>query len=237
MFVVVLGVANVLAYLIRFLFQWRPCACIKKQKCCKIFLNHDTWSSLNRSMKLFWLVMLFMAQGLVVRSFRFWRCRDLGSLGKFVHEDLDIECITNPFDSASTFGSMAITCTVSAVVYGIFYPCAIILILFDKRRELKGENANKNISYIFGVHYNHFRESTCIYWDMFDLFIRLFCMGCILVVKPDNSIQLFLAVLTAFTFFFILVDVLPYERKLDNRLSMFSWGLFIITIIVGFALR
>ena len=72
---------------------------------------------------------------------------------------------------------------------------------------------------------------------MFDLFIRLFCMGCILVVKPDNSIQLFLAVLTAFTFFFILVDVLPYERKLDNRLSMFSWGLFIITIIVGFALR
>jgi hypothetical protein len=237
MLVGIVGVANLTAYIVRILLSWKPCKKCATSKACGPFRKHSAWTAFHRSIKLFSVVLFVQLPGLVVRAFRVFRCRNIQNIGMVMREDVSVVC-ESPLDLNSEFGGLAIFSGSFAAVYGVFCPLLFLLVLREKEKFLWGDvGVSRTVQHIYGFLFMNYRSEVCIWWNQLDTFVRVLIFGVLAAVHPDNSIQLYLAVIIAMGYVLLLEEFRPYRQTLDNRILIASWVLIILTLVTGFALR
>ena len=227
--------------IIGLLHSFDKCSCCCRRRCCVRNFNYESRQVVSfRAVSISLCILRLMVPGIGARALRTWRCKEVEGGRQYMISDLRVKC-GNP-----VWTEAVVLATVLGVMWMLVAPL-VTMGLLAKRNAKKTicckENGNvQGLDAIehqrsFGSLYLHIKRPYRVWWESCALLQRSCLTGLAVVVQPDSSVQLLLAVTLTVFWLCLTLELRPYRDRWNQELHVLSQLCIVMTFLFGFAIR
>ncbi len=227
--------------IIGLLHSFDKCSCCCRRRYCVQNFNYESRHVVSyRAISISVCILRLMVPGIGARALRTWRCKEVEGGRQYMISDFRVECGNSEWTEAvflATFiGAMWMLVTPLVTMGLLAKRSAKKCLCCKESANVHGLDAIEH-QQSFGSLYLHIKRPYRVWWESCALFQRSCLTGLAVVVQPDSSVQLLLAVTLTVFWLCLTLELRPYNDRWNQELHVLSQLCIVMTFLFGFAIR